>query len=98
MTDYKLEFKAAAARDLYKLTKQDKFLGKEIIDKHLPRILADPFGAGRKKKGDLAHVRGYNFNFKGVAYRILYSVEAQVVRIIAVGKHDVAYRRAAGRD
>lgn len=37
MTDYKLEFKAAAARDLYKLTKQDKFLGKEIIDRHLPR-------------------------------------------------------------
>jgi mRNA-degrading endonuclease RelE of RelBE toxin-antitoxin system len=34
---------------------------------------------------------------KGVAYRLIYTVEADVVLIIAIGPHDEAYARATRR-
>ncbi len=95
--EYKLKFHPRAATDLYKPTKKDKQLGKRLVNSHIPQILADPYSAGKRKKGDLASVYGYNLTYKGMAHRILYEVEGQDVRIIAIGLHDVAYRKSKKR-
>jgi mRNA-degrading endonuclease RelE of RelBE toxin-antitoxin system len=95
---YRLSFHPAAAKDLYKLTKRNKQLGQVAADQHFPAILKDPFKAGKKKEGDLSHViRGYGFTFQGITYRIVYTVEGEIVRIIAIGTHDIAYRRSKER-
>ena len=69
-----------------------------ITTVHIPAILADPYTAEEKKKGDLAHVYGYDLTVKGVAYRLLYQiVEDEIVAFIAVGSHDKAYASARRR-
>jgi mRNA-degrading endonuclease RelE of RelBE toxin-antitoxin system len=94
--EYSLKFKAAAARDLYKLTKINRDLGKLIINEHLPALLKNPL-QGRLKQGDLKNIRSWDFNFRDVTYRILYELEEPTVRIFAIGVHDVAYRKAKSR-
>jgi mRNA-degrading endonuclease RelE of RelBE toxin-antitoxin system len=91
--EYSLKFKAAAARDLYKLTKKNRDLGKLIINEHLPALLKNPL-QGRLKQGDLKNIRSWDFNFRDVTYRILYELEEPTVKIFAIGVHDVAYRKA----
>jgi len=94
--DHTLKFKAAAARDLYKLTKKNRDLGKLIVNEHIPALLRNPF-LGRPKQGDLNNIRSWDFNFRDVTYRILYQVEKPTVMIYAMGVHDVAYRKAKSR-
>lgn len=91
---YKLKFHPAAGSDFYKLTKRNKLLGKVIIDTHIKKILTNPYKIGIKKSGDLSNIYGYNFNFKGVSYRILYEIKSSTIRIMAAGVHDVAYRKS----
>ena len=93
---YTLKFKAAAARDLYKLTKKNRDLGKLIVNEHLPALLKNPL-QGRPKQGDLKNIRSWDFNFRDVTYRILYELTELAVRIFAIGVHDVAYRKAKSR-
>ena len=94
---FRYEFLEAAAKDLFKLTRHNQPLLHGIVTMHIPAILRDPYGAGESKKGDLAHVRAYDLSIKGVAYRLIYMVEHDVVVIIAIGPHDQAYARAARR-
>lgn len=95
--EYQLKFHPAAAKDLFKLTKDNKTLGKIIIDDHLAKILEDPSNAGNRKRGDLSHIFGYNLNYQMISYRILYQAESDIVRIIALGIHDAAYKKAKKR-
>lgn len=95
--EYKLKFHPAAAKDLFKLTRNNKVLGRIIVNDHLPKILDDPLNSGNRKRGDLSHIFGYNFNYQRVSYRILYQVESNTVRIVALGIHDVAYKKAKKR-
>ena len=94
---YRYEFLEAAAKDLFKLTRHNQPLLHEIVATHIPAILQDPLKAGEPKKGDLAHVRAYDLKARGVAYRIVYEIEGEVVRFIAIGPHDAAYERARRR-
>src|ERR687887_959945 len=94
---YRYEFLEAAARDLFKLTRHNQPLLHAIATVHIPAILRDPYRAGVPKKGDLAHVRAYDLTVKGVAYRLVYSIEGEVVVFVAIGPHDVAYARARRR-
>jgi len=91
------KFHPQAAKDLYKLTKKNKPLGKALIETHIPRILGNPFHAGCRKQGPLSHIWGYDFAFHGASYRILFIIHKDFVRFIAFGIHDVAYRKAEGR-
>jgi mRNA-degrading endonuclease RelE of RelBE toxin-antitoxin system len=94
---YRYEFIEAAARDLYKLTRHNQPLLHAIATIHIPAILKDPYGAGEAKKGDLAGLRAYDLDVKGVAYRLVYAVDGDVVRFIAIGPHDAAYQKAGRR-
>ena len=94
--EYILKFKAAAARDLYKLTKKNRDLGKLIVNEQISELLKTPL-KGRRKHGDLKNFRSWDFTFREVSYRILYEVDGPIVRIYAVGTHDVAYRKAKSR-
>ena len=91
-----LKFKAAAARDLYKLTKKNRDLAKLIVNEQIPDLLKEPL-KGRMKQGNLKNIPSWDFNFRDVTYRILYELEEPIVRIIAIGVHDVAYRKAKTR-
>jgi mRNA-degrading endonuclease RelE of RelBE toxin-antitoxin system len=42
-------------------------------------------------------VRAYGFSNRGVAYRLVYTLEADIVLIVAIGPHDAAYARAKRR-
>lgn len=64
---------------------------------HIPAILQDPYEAGDLRKGDLAHVRAYDLKVKGIAYRLIYEIEGEMVRFIAIGPHDAAYERSRRR-
>jgi mRNA-degrading endonuclease RelE of RelBE toxin-antitoxin system len=94
--EYNLTFKTAAAKDLYKLTKKNRELGKLIVLEQIPELMRNPL-KGRLKQGDLKDIRSWDFVFRDVAYRILYQVDGATVRIYAVGAHDVAYRKAKSR-
>ena len=94
--EYSLKFKSAAARDLYKLTKKNRELGKLIIDDQIPALLENPL-RGHLKHGDLKNIRAWDFRFRDVTYRIVYELQELTVRIFAIGIHDVAYRKAKQR-
>ena len=49
------------------------------------------------KQGYLSRFRSWDFNFKGTAYRVLYELEGDLVRIFTSGIHDVSYRKAKSR-
>ena len=94
---YRYEFLAAAARDLFKLTSHNPAPLVDIATTHIPAILRDPTAAGAAKQGDIGHVRAYNLRVHGVAYRMVYTVEHDVVTFVALGPHDAAYARARRR-
>lgn len=94
---FRYQFIEAAAKDLFKLTQHNQPFLHAIVTAHIPAILRDPYRAGEQKKGDLAHVRAYDLKVKGVAYRLIYQIEEETVRFIAIGPHDAAYERARRR-
>ena len=93
---FRLKFKPGAAKDLYKLSKKNKEFGALITNQIIPQILKNPLH-GRMKQGDLKKIRSKDFDFKGVSYRILYEIEGEIIRIFAIGVHDVSYRKAKSR-
>ncbi len=93
---YRYDFTQACAKDLVKLSRNRDLLV-SIITEHVPAILASPYEAGEKKKGDLADVRARAIRIKGVAYRLIYKIEDDVILFVALGPHDAAYARAGRR-
>jgi mRNA-degrading endonuclease RelE of RelBE toxin-antitoxin system len=94
---HRYEFTPSCAKDLFKLTRRNHPLLHELVTEHIPAILQDPYKAGEPKKGDLAGVRAYDLTRQGVAYRLVYTIEGEVVLFIAIGPHDTAYARARHR-
>ena len=92
---YRYELLAAAARDLFKLTRHNPALLIDIATVHIPAILRDPLAAGEAKQGDLAHVRAFNLRVRSVAYRLIYAVEGDVVTFVAIG-HTMRPTRGRG--
>jgi len=52
-----------------------------------------------KKSGDLADARSYRLRYRNAAWRAVFTVDdnTRVVRIIALDRHDEAYRQAGRR-
>jgi mRNA-degrading endonuclease RelE of RelBE toxin-antitoxin system len=96
---YRYIFTPACIRDVEDLAqrRQHRLIIAMLVN-HIPTILADPHGAGEPKRGAL---RGY-FGFTlsrgaGAAYRLVYTIEGEVVIFRALGEHDAAYRDAERR-
>jgi mRNA-degrading endonuclease RelE of RelBE toxin-antitoxin system len=94
---YRYEFLEVAAKDLFKLTQRDHLLLHALVTEHIPAILRDPYAAGEPKKGPLAGLRAYNLKVKNVVYRVVYAIEGDVVRSVAIGPHGEAYACAGRR-
>ena len=94
---YRYEFLEVAARVLFRLTRHIQPLLHQIVATHIPAILQDPCKAGEPRKADLAHARACGLKVKGVAYRLIYEVDGEVVRFIAIGPRGAAYERARRR-
>ena len=94
---YRYAFAPACARDLGNLTRRDHRLLMRVVVDVIPAILRNPQGAGEKKSGDLKECYGYSLTTSGAAYRLVYTLEGEVVIFLSVGPHDAAYRDAARR-
>ncbi len=96
---YDFYFTRSAIDDLDKLVRHNPALAMEMITEHVPAITRDRKAVGEKKRGELSQLRAYGFSFRGVACRVVYEVDEhrQQVTFVAIGAHDVAYRRARGR-
>ena len=92
---YEVLLSSAAQRDLDSLSPD---LLSALQNTHFPRIGAQPRTVGRRKKGRLAGIFGYDFGPRQ-GYRVLYEVldTKRIVLVIAIGTHDQAYRKAERR-
>jgi mRNA-degrading endonuclease RelE of RelBE toxin-antitoxin system len=87
---YSVNF-SSAARRLFK--KLDKHIKDEIL-KQAERLAQQPM-AGKPLEGKFRHYRSLHFSYKGVAYRIAYTVntETQSVLILLADKRENFYKR-----
>lgn len=90
---YKLELSPAAKRDLKKLpaTVQD-----EVVFKHLPAIMQDPFKNSQPLLGVLKGERSYHFGRKPEC-RIIYFIENTMITVTIIGTRENIYKRAKRR-
>jgi mRNA interferase RelE/StbE len=84
---YKLLYKPSFVKKYKKLTKQEQLAVTEAVD-----WLCDNPNDGQQKKGDLAHLRVYKFNFKRRQYLLAYELDPVTMTIHAVGFHENFYR------
>ena len=87
---YQLALDPRATRDIKKC---DKNLATLIKEKHIPKILADPYTVGSRLTGPLKSLLSYHFHHSGTQYRIIYQViEYNItVIVVAVGKRENIY-------
>src|SRR5690554_3467726 len=90
---YSLKKSPAAKRYLKKI--KDKNL-QQLFKEAIEEICKDPYGAGRKKTGDLSEIYGYDFQYKGVSYRVAYVIQkdedGNVVIIVLAGTREQFYK------
>lgn len=93
---YQVEFHPKVDKDLARL---DKGLRKDIRDKHIPKILEDPYTAGKTLTGKLGGIKSYSFTAKRVEYRIVYDIIAEKVMVLflMVGPRESFYERLLRR-
>jgi len=90
---YHLELSPAAKRDLKRLPRS---IQKEIVFKHLPEIVKDPFSKTEPLLGTLKGERSYHFGRKP-EYRIIYYIEDDLIIVTIIGKRESIYKRAKRR-
>jgi len=94
---YQLELSPAAKRDLERLTNN---IQKEIVFKHLPEIVKDPFSTSGPLLGTLIGTlkgeRSYHFGRKP-EYRIIFYLENDLITVTIIGTREGIYKRAKRR-
>jgi len=80
------------------LKKIDKSVAKEIKDKHLDIILANPLKLDQLK-GKLSHLYSYHFQKNGTEYRIAYEVleDDMIVFHYMVARRENFYKKLENR-
>lgn len=93
---YQAEFHPKVDKDLAKL---DIGLRKDIRDKHIPKILEDPYTTGKSLTGKLGGLKSYSFTAKRVEYRIVYDINTEkvIVLFLMVGPRENFYERLLRR-
>jgi len=90
---YQLEVSPAAKRDLKKLPAT---IQEEVVFKHLPAIMQEPFKNSQPLLGVLKGERSYHFGRKP-EYRIIYFIENTMVTVTIIGTRENIYNRAKRR-
>jgi len=90
---YQLELSPAAKRDLKRLPNN---IQKEIVFKHLPEIVKDPFSTSGPLLGTLKGERSYHFGRKP-EYRIIFYLENDLITVTIIGTREGIYKRAKRR-
>lgn len=93
---YLPEFHPKVDKEILRL---DKPLRKDIRDRHIPRILEDPYRAGKGLSGSLAGLRSYSFTSNKIEYRIIYDIieEKVTVLFLIIGSRENLYERLIRR-
>lgn len=73
---YNIEYRRSALKEIKKLDKPNR---KELVAQ-IVSCARKPF-AGKSLKGDLSGYLSHDFYFKGVSYRVIYTVEEQTKAI-----------------
>ncbi|MFH0925362.1 MAG: type II toxin-antitoxin system RelE/ParE family toxin [bacterium] len=90
---YNLELSPAAKRDLKRLPHS---IQKKIVFQHLPAITKDPFLKSEPLLGTYQGERSYHFGRKP-EYRIIFSIEKDLIIVTIIGSREGIYRRAKRR-
>jgi len=90
---YQLEVSPAAKRDLKKLPAN---IQEEVVFKHLPAIMQEPFKNSQPLLGVLKGERSYHFGRKP-EYRIIYFIENTMITVTIIGTRENIYNRAKRR-
>jgi len=93
---YEIHLHPKADKEIAKLSKQTR---KEILETHFPKIVSDPYLAGKGLSGKLKGFKKYTFSSRGVSYRIIYEIweKENIVLIIMVGPRENIYLRLLRR-
>jgi mRNA interferase RelE/StbE len=90
---YHLELSPAAKRDLKRLPRS---IQKQIVFKHLPEIVKNPFLRTEPLLGTLKRERSYHFGRKP-EYRIIFYIEDGLITVTIIGTRENIYKRAKRR-
>jgi mRNA-degrading endonuclease RelE of RelBE toxin-antitoxin system len=93
MIKFELELSPAAMRDLKALPIRVK---RDIAISHLPIIRGKPYQVGKPLSGVLYKERSYHFGSKP-EYRIIYSIEDNLVTVTLIGTREGIYKKAKRR-
>jgi len=93
MIDYELELSPAAIRDLKALPTR---VQRDIAISHLPIIREKPYQVGKPLVGVLYKERSYHFGRKP-EYRIIYSIEDNLITVTLIGTRESIYKKAKRR-
>jgi mRNA-degrading endonuclease RelE of RelBE toxin-antitoxin system len=68
-------------------------------DKIIPKILNDPYHAGKNLSGRLSGLKSYVFKSSGVEYRIVYDIDEKTncVFLLMAGPRENIYKRLLRR-
>lgn len=88
---YKIRLGSHVKKYLKKV--KEKPLRKKIIDAIYDEIAIDPYSFNTKV-GDLSGIHSYEFKYKGISYRIAYTIKDDelIISVILVGTHENFYQ------
>ncbi|MGI6307337.1 MAG: type II toxin-antitoxin system RelE family toxin [Dethiobacteria bacterium] len=84
-----IEYRRSALKEIKKL---DKLIRKEMVSRI--KTCAENPKEGKSLKGDLSSYLSYDFIFKGVSYRIIYTIDkkSKTITIEMVGSRENIYK------
>ena len=90
---YRIELSPAARRDLKGLPLS---IQKDVVFKHLPELIKDPFLKAKPLVGALKGERSYHFGRKP-KYRIIFYIEETLITVTIIGTREGIYKKAKRR-
>ncbi len=94
---YRVDFHARVAKTIQRYGLENDDFNPTVLQM-IEDLESDPKRFA-KKSGDLAEARSYRLSYRSSAWRAVFVVDdvARVVKIIALDRHDEAYRQASRR-
>ncbi|OGI02919.1 MAG: hypothetical protein A2Y25_09910 [Candidatus Melainabacteria bacterium GWF2_37_15] len=93
--EYQVRFLNEAEKDLENLCKAG--INLKPLERYFSRLQNNPYLISKSKKGDLGDCRAVEW---GAGYRLIFKIleNDKIVLILAIDKHDDAYKKAKKRN